>query len=254
MKEEQCTIGILDLMACLFWVMDFLGAAATQCGYHVIPEAGCAAEVSGIVANFIEIGRYAIDINRTCVPIYAEMFNAAAENIDSTQQIPECLMDVQLEGGYLERITTDILSLFQECQSKTPRACWVDIVDLISQFSFAADFLTAAIIDCSPKVIFDVAGAVCAEAISNTIAEISALLAETAVIDGCSLHTAPETAQMPVHNMDLGPSAGFDDISDPETNAPPAVPSGSNYADPETNAPPPGPAYPLGLGHIFGAR
>jgi hypothetical protein len=252
-NNEMCVIGLLDLFSGMLWVGDYMASAATECGLHVIPQAGCVAESLAIGANMLEIGRFAIDINRTCIPRFAQVFDEQTAGVGSTQNIGACLMDVDIESASLERTSMEIMALFQECQLKDPRACFVDIFNLIGNFAWAAQFLTASILDCSPEVVFDLAGAVCSEAISNTIAEVTSLVAELAVIEGCRL----------AEDHEEGADAGEAPLPGPEV-LPPQVPGGPDIDAGEASLPPGlGGSKPSGsrgqnlggppsLGHIFG--
>ncbi|CAE7235634.1 unnamed protein product [Symbiodinium natans] len=197
---DGCAVSIAGFVASISWVASYISLAASSCGDTVNSGALCAADWTALMADFAEVassgaavkddcdfgGRISglllhIDRDRRTHPYYhwqqflpggagPAVIIARNRHMNTMRDfdITQCVVDVTQAAAFLVRATLQIHSATLGCPQA--RACTIDILDVISSFSWISRFISLAVTDCS------VAGsqkALCAAQISNLVAAVA---------------------------------------------------------------------------------
>lgn len=195
-----CAVSVAGFIASLSWVASYISLAASSCGDAVNSGALCVADWTALMADFAEVassgaavkndcdfgGKISalllhIDRNRKTHPYYHwEQFLPAGagpavimarkrhmgtmRDFDVTQ----CVVDVTNAAAFLVRATLQIHTATIACPE--PRACSIDILDVISSFSWISRFISLAVTDCS---VGGSQKALCGAQVSNLVAAVA---------------------------------------------------------------------------------
>mmetsp|Transcript_42558 Transcript_42558/g.99236 ORF Transcript_42558/g.99236 Transcript_42558/m.99236 type:complete len:400 (+) Transcript_42558:24-1223(+) len=198
--QDGCAVSVAGFIASVSWVASFLSLAASSCGDAVNSGALCAADWTALMADFAEVASSGaavksdcdfgvrisgllphIDFTRKTHPYYhwRRFFPAGAGpavvlarkrhyNTMRDFDVTQCVVDVTNAASYLVRAALQIRTATIACPE--PRACTIDIMEVISSFSWISRFVSNAASDCSN------AGnqkAQCAADVSNLVAAVA---------------------------------------------------------------------------------
>jgi len=212
-----CAISVAGFVASISWVASYLSLAASACSDTVNSGALCAADWTALVADMSEIASSGAGVKRNCdfggrltgllkihhppKPYYERLVAAAQgpaktileitkkEHADQERamDITMCVMDVTNAASFLVRATLQIGAATVACPD--PKACTIDILEVISSFSWISRFVSMAVSDCSKRGNMK---ARCGADISNLVAAVAnGPAAGIATTSDCADHPEP---------------------------------------------------------------
>ncbi|CAJ1346431.1 unnamed protein product, partial [Effrenium voratum] len=196
-----CAISVAGFVTSLSWVASYLALASSSCSQAVNPDALCVADWTALMADFGEVATSGAGVQRHCdfkgrisglllhldrdearhpywhrfIPAASGPVNTAIDihrkhHYDQMRSfdIAQCVFDVTNAAAFLVRATIQIRTATLGCPD--PRACTIDIMDVISSFSWIARFVSDAASDCAVRGSLK---AKCAGDISNLVAAVA---------------------------------------------------------------------------------
>eukprot|EP00439_Symbiodinium_sp_Y106_P012873 s4912_g1.t2 len=192
-----CAVSIAGFIASLSWVASYISLAASSCGDAVNSGALCAADWTALMADFAEVassgaavkndcdfgGKISalllhIDRNRKTHPYYhweqflpagagPAVIMARKRHMGTMRDfdITQCVVDVTNAAAFLVRATLQVSS-----HGNNRLACSIDILDVISSFSWISRFISLAVTDCS---VGGSQKALCGAQVSNLVAAVA---------------------------------------------------------------------------------
>jgi len=179
-----CAASVAGFITSVTWIASYLSFAASACASAVKPEALCAGDWTALMANFGEMATVGAAVKEDCdfgkdwlhilnitgdngvyppphmywlhfVPklesskastlIKWDNFNTVQRNRNF--DITQCVMDVTNSASYIVRAILQIRSAALACPQ--PRACAINIMNIISSFAWISQFTALAVSDCS---------------------------------------------------------------------------------------------------------
>jgi len=211
-----CAISVAGFIASISWVASYLSLAASSCSDAVNSGALCAADWTALIADMSEIASSGAGVKRHCDykgqtagllllnetakpwqrfvssasgPAKTILAITKKEHADTERKfdITQCVMDVTNAASFLVRATLQIATATVGCPD--PKACTIDILEVISSFSWVSRFVSMAVADCSTGRHMQ---ARCAGDISNLVAAVAnGPAAGMATISDCADYPDP---------------------------------------------------------------
>ncbi|CAE7339336.1 unnamed protein product [Symbiodinium necroappetens] len=172
-----CAASVAGFITSISWIASYLSFAANACGQAVNSGALCAGDFTALMANFGEIatvgaaaradcnfGKNALQIltrAETISPPWKQFVPAGASPAvekalkikgHKDQQrnrgfdIAQCVADVTNAASYIIRAILQIRSAASACPE--PKACAINIMNIISSFAWISQFTALAVSDC----------------------------------------------------------------------------------------------------------
>ncbi|CAK9106452.1 unnamed protein product [Durusdinium trenchii] len=198
-----CAASVAGFITSITWIASYLSFAASACGNAVKPDALCAGDWTALMANFGEMATVGAAVKEDCdfgkdwvalladekdvdIPPHEYWLNFVpklqAENAEtlikwdhfnSVQRnrnfdLTQCVMDVTNSASYIVRAILQIRSAALSCPQ--PRACAINIMNIISSFAWISQFTALAVSDCAK---LGNQKALCAADISDMVAAVT---------------------------------------------------------------------------------
>eukprot|EP00913_Durusdinium_trenchii_P026260 g24639.t1 len=163
--RTECVIDVVQAAAYLGQAVVFLYKAIDYDG----PDALCAGDWTALVANFGEMatdwlkifrGEKDVDVppHEYWLGFHSQLEEAHGEalikwknfdevNRDRNFDITQCVMDVTNSASYIVRAILQLRSAALSCPQ--PRACAINIMNIISSFAWISQFTALAVSDCA---------------------------------------------------------------------------------------------------------
>jgi len=172
-----CAASVAGFITSISWIASYLSFAANACGQAVNSGAICAGDFTALMANFGEIatvgaaaradcdfGKNALQIltrTETISPPWKQFIPAGASpkvekalkiKAHKDQQrnrgfdIAQCVADVTNSASYIVRVILQIRTAASACPD--PKACAINIMNIISSFAWISQFTALAVSDC----------------------------------------------------------------------------------------------------------
>ncbi|CAK9073870.1 unnamed protein product [Durusdinium trenchii] len=181
-SPSGCAASVAGFITSVSWIASYLSFAASACGDAVKPDALCAGDWTALVANFGEMATVGAAVKEDCdfgkdwlkifrgekdvdVPpheywlgFHSQLEEAHGEalikwknfdevNRDRNFDITQCVMDVTNSASYIVRAILQLRSAALSCPQ--PRACAINIMNIISSFAWISQFTALAVSDCA---------------------------------------------------------------------------------------------------------
>eukprot|EP00929_Paragymnodinium_shiwhaense_P029129 TRINITY_DN16766_c0_g1_i1.p1 TRINITY_DN16766_c0_g1~~TRINITY_DN16766_c0_g1_i1.p1 ORF type:complete len:361 (-),score=61.27 TRINITY_DN16766_c0_g1_i1:276-1358(-) len=180
--NAACSATINGVLLSVGWVASFLSLAASQCGSHLNPGAICGADGTCLFASMADMATGGSVIQADCVEGMNVDFdlpstvNETVSAADRGAEITGCVLDVVQMTSLLGVIGLNIDGAKFSCDEKDldQKFCSVNVLNIISSFSFVAQYIALIINDC-PEAFNVRAG--CASGATELIAGTTSLVA-----------------------------------------------------------------------------
>ncbi|CAJ1400544.1 unnamed protein product [Effrenium voratum] len=198
-----CAASVAGFITSITWIASYLSFAANACGQSVRPAALCAGDWTALMANFGEMAtvgaavkedcdfgkdwKSILDLEKEPETIPHEYWLHFEPKIDSEHRdtllkwkgfqtahrnrnfdVAQCVFDVTNSASYIVRAILQIRSAALACPE--PRACAINIMNIISSFAWISQFTALAVSDCSK---YGSQNALCAADISDMVAAVT---------------------------------------------------------------------------------
>eukprot|EP00913_Durusdinium_trenchii_P031087 g29111.t1 len=162
-----CAASVAGFITSITWIASYLSFAANACGAAVNSGALCAGDWTALMANFGEMATVGAAVKEDCdfnkdkgffkavrvafaletiAKVDALRTSKRNRNFDLTQ----CVMaDVTNAASYIVRVILQIRSAASACPE--PKACAINIMNIISSFAWISQFTALAVSDCWTK-------------------------------------------------------------------------------------------------------
>lgn len=199
-SPSGCAASVAGFVTSITWVATYLSFAANACAQAVNSDAICVGDFLALMANFGEIASAGAAVKDDCKPglrsnldlitnrprvthDWAQFIPAAAAptaglivaikhnrtlSRNRAFDITQCVMDVTNMLSFIVRALLQVRVAAASCPQ--PRACAMDIMNVISTFMWISRFTALAITDCS---VGGSRKALCAADITNMVAAVS---------------------------------------------------------------------------------
>ncbi|CAJ1399310.1 unnamed protein product [Effrenium voratum] len=175
-----CAVSVAGFITSITWIASYLSFAANACGAAVNSGALCAGDWTALMANFGEMATVGAAVKDDCdfstdwgsilnltdssgppPPIWQQFVPAGAaptvetyqkvkalreSNTNRNMDITQCVMDVTNSASYVVRAILQIRSATSACPD--PKACAINIMNIISSFAWISQFTALAVSDC----------------------------------------------------------------------------------------------------------
>jgi len=197
-----CAASVAGFITSISWIASYLSFAANACGAAVNSGALCAGDWTALMANFGEMATVGAAVKEDCdfnkdwiallhvtdanplppnwqafVPAGAAPTVETIAKVDALRtskrnrnfDLTQCVMaDVTNAAAYIVRVILQIRSAASACPE--PRACAINILNIISSFAWISQFTALAVSDCWTK---GSQKALCAADISDMVAAVT---------------------------------------------------------------------------------
>mmetsp|Transcript_54482 Transcript_54482/g.121909 ORF Transcript_54482/g.121909 Transcript_54482/m.121909 type:complete len:374 (-) Transcript_54482:393-1514(-) len=199
-SPAACAASVAGFLTSISWVASYLSFAASACGQAVNSGALCAGDFTALMANFGEIATVGAASSEDCYfgvnavdvltgpagptrHVWSQFLPPAAQNditkiskiqghkranVQRGMDLTQCVVDVTNSAAYIVRVILQIRTAAAACPD--PKACAINIMNIISSFAWISQFTALAVADCS------VAGdqkALCTADISDMVAALT---------------------------------------------------------------------------------
>ncbi|CAE7254730.1 unnamed protein product [Symbiodinium sp. CCMP2592] len=182
-----CAASVAGFITSLSWIASYIASSANACGHAVNSGALCAADFASLVADFGEIASASAAVRADCsqnttstltrarawkqfLPAGAgpEVLKGSRDaKRDEGFDIAQCVSDVSNSAAYIVRAILQIRTAAVDCPD--PKACAIDIMNVISSFAWVAQFTALAVSDCD----LGANQALCSADISDMLAAVT---------------------------------------------------------------------------------
>ncbi|CAK9030592.1 Ultraviolet-B receptor UVR8 [Durusdinium trenchii] len=197
-----CAASVAGFITSITWIASYLSFAANACGAAVNSGALCAGDWTALMANFGEMATVGAAVKEDCdfnkdwiallhvtdanplppnwqafVPAGAAPTVETIAKVDALRtskrnrnfDLTQCVMaDVTNAAAYIVRVILQIRSAASACPE--PKACAINIMNIISSFAWISQFTALAVSDCWTK---GSQKALCAADISDMVAAVT---------------------------------------------------------------------------------
>ncbi|CAL1168523.1 unnamed protein product [Cladocopium goreaui] len=197
-----CAASIAGFITSVTWIASYLSFAANACGAAVNSGALCAGDWTALMANFGEMATVGAAVKEDCdfnkdwlallkitgtddagpgwktfVPAGAMPTVETVQKVDALRtadrnrafDLTQCVVaDVTNAAAYIVRAILQIRSAASACPE--PKACAINIMNIISSFAWISQFTSLAVSDCWDK---GSQKALCAADISDMVAAVT---------------------------------------------------------------------------------
>jgi len=201
-SEAGCAASIAGFITSVTWIASYLSFAANACGAAVNSGALCAGDWTALMANFGEMATVGAAVKEDCdfgkdwlailkitgtgdagpgwktfVPAGALPTVETVQKVDALRtadrnrafDLTQCVVaDVTNAAAYIVRAILQIRSAASACPE--PKACAINIMNIISSFAWISQFTSLAVSDCWDK---GSQKALCAADISDMVAAVT---------------------------------------------------------------------------------
>ena len=172
-----CAASVAGFITSISWIASYLSFAANACGQAVNSGALCAGDFTALMANFGEIATVGAAVKADCdfgknvvsiltnpdpvSPPWAQFVPGGAgpeaekilaikghqeANRNRGFDIAQCVADVTNSASYIVRVILQIRTAASACPD--PKACAINIMNIISSFAWISQFTALAVSDC----------------------------------------------------------------------------------------------------------